>query len=391
MITVSSLYKLARDNGAKQCDLPQEDDFEILESATVVIEPEPYCEGGESPHPLMQFSINKSLGDMKASLDDEVFVIDGVALKGQLTTLYSSPNCGKTLLTIHGLIEAVKSGRIKAEYLFYINADDSYRGVIDKGEIFDSYGINTIALNHNGFDTSKLVESMEQTIERGLAKESIYVVDTLKKFNDVMSKTKASKYWKGLRGFSANGGTVISLAHTNKNEANGKPVYGGTSDSVDDVDCAYTLQRIDEGSKEKVVRVEFENIKNRGDVVMKMQYQYSIEEGLTYRELLESVERVESNDLLEGQDTKSSANLIRVIEECISDGITQKMALIQAVSEHSGVSKSKVRKLIEHHTGDDPSRHKWNYQLGDRGAHIFSLLPSVTPLIEESNEQEDAS
>ena len=36
------------------------------------------------------------------------------------------------------------------------------------------------------------------------------------------------------------------LAHTNKNrDSAGKVVFGGTSDIVDDVDCAFTLGSVD--------------------------------------------------------------------------------------------------------------------------------------------------
>ena len=31
MITIASIYKVALENGAKQEDLPQEDDFEVIE------------------------------------------------------------------------------------------------------------------------------------------------------------------------------------------------------------------------------------------------------------------------------------------------------------------------------------------------------------------------
>ena len=74
--------------------------------------------------PLDGNLINGSLAEMKAQMLRDVFVLDGIALLGQLTTIYAKPNAGKTLTTIFMLTESIKAGRIKGEDVYYINADD---------------------------------------------------------------------------------------------------------------------------------------------------------------------------------------------------------------------------------------------------------------------------
>jgi len=388
MITVASLYKVALDNGAKQEDLPQEDDFEVIESPpSEAIE---VVEKIDSPplNPLDKFSLNGLSSQYRQQMEDDEFVLDGIALSGQICILYASPNVGKTLLIIWLLINKLSNDWL----LYYMNADDNHAGLTDKLKIAEECGFEMLAPGHKGFKAPDLIVLMLQMIQEGQAVGVVIILDTIKKFTDPMSKTDARNFWNVARQFVSKGGTLIALAHANKNlSADGKPIYAGTSDSLDDTDCAFTLREISRNEIEKHKVVEFENIKNRGMVEPRICYQYSTEVGLSYRELLETVEKVDCESLIQEAESGPEDELIEIVAECITGGINKKMEIIAAVSEHSGSSKSKVRKLIEHHTGDDPLRHKWNYQIGDRGAKKFSLLRSATPLIEEPNEQEDAS
>jgi len=392
MITLASLYQVALDNGAKQCDLPQEDDFEAVE--TVVIHPDDSIEvcdvASDNPNPLDKFSLNGLSSQYRDQMEEDVFVLEGIALRGQITNIYAAPGSGKTLVTLRLLMKLLLAQKSGILSIYYINADDCHRGLTEKLKTAEEYGFEMLAPGHKGFKAPDLIVFMLEMIHEGQAVGVVIILDTIKKFTDPMSKADARKFWNVARQFVSKGGTLITLAHANKNlSADGKPIYAGTSDSLDDTDCAFTLREISRNEIEKYKVVEFENIKNRGMVESRVCYQYSTEEGLSYRELLETVEKVDCESLIQVAEGGSEDELIEIVAECITDGINKKMALIQAVSEHSGVSKSKVRKLIEHHTGDDPALHKWGFERGDRGAHVFSLLPSVTPLIEESNEQEN--
>lgn len=54
-----------------------------------------------------------------------------------------------------------------------------------------------------------------------------------------MDNGKSSDFAKVIRQFSLKGGTVIALSHANKHPgADGRTVYSGTTDIVDDFDCA---------------------------------------------------------------------------------------------------------------------------------------------------------
>ena len=68
------------------------------------------------------------------------------------------------------------------------------------------------------------------------------------------------------RRFTQKGGSIIVLGHTNKNKSeNGRLFVAGTSDVVDGFDCAYITNILDTDHPETRT-VQFENIKQRGNV-----------------------------------------------------------------------------------------------------------------------------
>jgi hypothetical protein len=218
-------------------------------------------------------------------------------------------------------------------------------------------------------------------IEKNQAHGVIVILDTLKKFTDLMNKRKSSAFTKVIRKFVKAGATLIALSHTNKySDANGKPIYGGVSDIVNDFDCAYTLAAVSEDADKRVV--EFVNKKERGSVVRSAAYSYSTEHGITYNEILLSVapiDQLQLEPLKQAEQLKSDAEIIDAVKTCISEGINTKMKLIDAAAKSSGVSGRRALKIIEKYTGEDPSMHRWKFNVVNRGAKVFVLLESISP------------
>jgi len=195
-----------------------------------------------------------------------------------------------------------------------------------------------------------------------------------------MSKDKASKFGESVRRFISHGGTVIMLAHVNKwRDENGKVVYSGTTDLVDDADCAYTIDvLVEEGG---LRTVKFENFKSRGDVTRKAFYRYDCEDGTPYYARLESVEEVDQDEQARAEKQKLLDDRLRknqkavdVIVECIRDGITQKTALINEAQERSGASKKYIRDALQAHTGFNVSDNQfWRVNVQDNNAHVYEL------------------
>lgn len=338
------------------------------------------------------FALNGRSTEMRLKMLDDRYVLGRLAILGQATAFYAKPNSGKTLLTIWLLIDAIKNGGINGEDVFYINADDNYKGLVIKLEIAEKYGFNMIAPNENGFETPKFMEYLAELICSDTAGGKVIILDTLKKFTNIMDKKISTEFGRMMRGFVSKGGTIIMLAHTNKNRNDeGKVVFSGTSDIVDDVDCAYTLDVT--GCSGSVKTVLFENIKSRGDVDKEAVYTYQ-EKASDYMELLNSVQAVaddviESAKAMRATDAKLEKNqeAIEAILEAIEAGHTLKTELINEAAKASGISAGKIRKALKDHTGEDYSKgHRWKEVRGEKSAKVykalsrFGLLENLPPL-----------
>ncbi len=327
-----------------------------------------------------KFSINGDLEAMKQKMLNDVFVLGELALLGQITLIYAEPNTGKTLLTIRLLIDAVKNGQIKGEDVFFVNADDSYNGLIQKAELMAKHGINSIAPGENDFNTKHFLDYLDLMIRQDSARGKVIVLDTLKKFTNLMDKTVASGFMSKARLFTSKGGTMILLAHTNKRrDPAGGLVVGGTSDARDDADCVYTLDEIEKPQTTKTVL--FENKKARGNVARQAAYTYSTEREQTYEEMLDSVtslnekerEKVAREKALQDAREKDKP-AIDAISEAIRLGFNQQTELLKKAYELSGISKKLLNKILKQYEGSSSVEGKeWASERGGHNALTYQL------------------
>ena len=217
-------------------------------------------------------------------------------------------------------------------------------------------------------------------------KGSLLIIDTVKKVADVMNKTDSSELGALARQYTAVGGTVVLISHTNKNkDSDGKPVYSGTSDILQDVDCGWVLSA-EKQDGETVVT--FENIKNRGfgQGVVRFSYQDSAKDD--YLKLVDSVRLLtvdDANDDFElVPQAQSDSKVVAEIKAQIAAGQNKKTALIQAVSKAIQVSQNKVMAVLDKFTSDDPITGEWRVErrLDQKNALIYSLHETAAEELE---------
>lgn len=345
-----------------------------------------------TPLNFSDFALNSMVNAMKQQMLDDVYILGEFALLGQITNLYAGPNTGKTLTTIKLLIDSVNDGNIKGEDVFYINADDTYRGLVNKTELLEQYKINMLAPGHNGFERIHVEQIISNMVRTDTAKGKIIIIDTLKKFSDLMDKRASSNFMELLRQFASKGGSAILLAHINKHrDDEGKPIFQGTTDSVDDADCCYTIDCIENftgtdyrGIETTRKSIMFENFKSRGDVKQKHTYNYEIIKGEPYESIINSFKSVNENDALRLKEEQRVSGLLEDNAdhiECVLDGIkigeNQKTQLIARLMEQQAISKAAARKVIDIHDGDNPKAgHRWKCTKGgDKNVKIYSVIP----------------
>ena len=337
----------------------------------------------QSGTPFDRFSLRGQSAEIEKSVVDAIPVLGQIALMGQATVLYAAPNTGKTLITLSLLIDAIKGDIVDPSKVYYLNMDDTGTGLLTKVRIGEEYDFHMLAEGYRDFGAVAFLSIVRDMIDEDQAQGVVIVLDTLKKFVDLMDKGRTSIFTNVIRPFVSKGGTVIALAHTNKNPGkNGKPVYGGVSDILNDVDCAYTIAEVSDDSGSKVV--EFENIKRRGNVVKSAAYSYCSGNNTPYTELLLSVEPFDETQLeplKQAEAIKSDAELIAVVAACIGDGINTKMKLAEAVAQRAGISKRSALQLINKYTCEDVALHRWKFAVAAHRTYVYVMLdlPSVAP------------
>ncbi len=332
-------------------------------------------------NPLKKFSLLGKSEEIEKNVISEIPILGQIALHGQLTVLYSAPNTGKTLITFSLLINALSQGKIESSKVYYLNVDDNSAGLLEKLRIAEEYKFNVLAEGYEDFNANQFLKYVIEMTASDQASGVIIILDTLKKFVNLMDKTQSSNFSKIIRKFALKGGTLIALAHTNKNPGrDGKPVYGGTSDIIDDFDCAYTIAPVKSQADSDIKVVEFENIKRRGNVIQSVAYSYCNKSDISYSQLLASVQLIDDTQLLplkQASDIQSDREKIGAVVACINEGINTKMKLAAAVSSRTGISRASAIQLIEKYTGVDPTIHKWFFSVHERGAKVFTVLETT--------------
>ena len=370
-IAIGSVYKLAAKLGASN---PEVRTLKTTKPQT-----------HNSPLSLLSgFSLTGSSEQMKKQMLDDVFVMNDIAILGQWTTLYASPSTGKTLITLWLLQEQINAGVIAGDKVFFVNADDNYRGAVHKIELAEQWGMQMLVPGHNDFKASFVPEIMQKLVGSGEARGVVLVLDTLKKFADLMDKTAASGFGATAREFVSAGGTLICVAHTNKHkDSDGKGIYSGTSDIVDDSDCVFIVDKISNEGNEvsRVHTVEFTNKKARGDVASTAMFTYVRRTGETYSGLLKSVKRIESADadaVKEAAERNTQlerdGEIIQAITNSIKQGVVAKSELIKSAMADTAASKALVKGVLERWTGSNyGDGHRWAYTAGDHNKYSYLI------------------
>lgn len=264
---------------------------------------------------LAALSVTKKLTEMEAMAMNTNYIFKDLCQNGTMSLFYASPNTGKTLLFLWLLIEAIKDGRADAQKIFYINADDNFMGLLEKGRIAEKYGFNMISPQQAGKSPDEVVGLLVRLARGGDAEGVLIVLDTLKKFTDMLNKRANAELFQSLREVTTAGGTVIIAGHANKNpDANGDLVYEGTGDIKADVDNMFSIYALNDRSEgEQVIEVRCE--KDRGKVKQRESFRYKKSPTIEYHELVASIERVSNAEATTARRAANDAKTLAKYED----------------------------------------------------------------------------
>ena len=274
---------------------------------------------------------------------------------------------------------------MQAEDVFYVNTDDSYKGLFTKSKIARQYGFHMISPAEPGSNPKEIITLLNGLADGSDATGKVFVLDTLKKFADMMSKSSQAELYTVLRRLVAKNATVILVGHTNKHpDGEGNLIYEGTSDTLNDVDCAYAMYRLSEPEDREQI-IEFRREKSRGDVVAKVSYGYTTEARESYHSLLDSVHMVDDVEASSLSTKKSIADKVRKYESEI-------LFVEQIIGKRKKASQSEILNAFtekeEHPIAVEFSRRssqsalkqptgiKWSCTRGEKNMRLYELLDS---------------
>lgn len=343
---------------------------------------------------LMGMSMTGESDGMLAEADTAKFAMPGVAQVGYWVVLYAAPNTGKTLITLWMLVHQIKAGEINAKDVFYANCDDTFVGGATKLKIAEKFGFNMLIPYQRNFTPQVLTQIMMKMARTGEAKGKIIVLDTLKKFVNLMKKDDASDFGKVCRGFVQAGGTLICLAHVNKRKSNGDAIQGGTSDIPDDADTVFTMDTAGNENSEVALtksvqgqkRIVFSLLKQRGPASSSLVVEYNNEFD-DYMQLFDSVRLL---DGFEAEDALAEDRIQKALADNYADieimcGLLRKHGelnqgdLVSMAKQATSTGVNKLKSLVHSQSGHDYlAGHRWKVsRIGEKNAHFYRLLDPV--------------
>jgi len=167
-------------------------------------------------------------------IEDAKFAWRQLIPEGHMVVICSKANGGKTTLMVHIAGEMSRNGY----RVIYINADASASDIKYYKHHAMEYGYVLINPDLKGKGAEDVVSELQKISTFDVdSSKTVIILDTLKKFGDLMHKSKIKVFNNLLRTLTTKGITVICLAHSNKKETNdGKPIFEGTGDIRNDFD-----------------------------------------------------------------------------------------------------------------------------------------------------------
>ena len=295
-----------------------------------------------------------------------------VVAMNELSVVYGPTGSAKTLVMLSDTI-LDKTNRGK-EDVVYVNLDDSAIGLAEKAEILAELKIKMI----KEFDLMMLYSMINENV----AKDKVIIIDTVKKIVNLMDKAQVADLMKHLKNFTHAGGTVILIAHANKNLGpDGLPVLEGVGDLKNDADCVVRVQR------HKDI-ITMSNEKNRSYVELEAIFQTS--ETKDYKSLMYSVKQLSGQEAIDLKLQREqecfkedNCRLIETITEMIGLFPAQKTKLVKDLIEDTGLSRKAIVDILELLEDD-----LWDLEKGPNNSKNYSLRTNVNPEKFEGDEED---
>lgn len=268
------------------------------------------------------------------NIGEETFVFDNLIIQQHIVVICAEPNAGKT--TICNWICSQISELYKVRYLNLdcSGADLKYYQQYAKNENFSFINFDITETSDKQF-----FESLDSCVDLS---KTVYFIDTLKKFSDLMGKNSVKCFMSRLRTYCNRGATFVLLAHTNKHKSKeGKPIFEGVGDVKSD--CDELIYLIPVKNNDDSITVSTLPDKTRG-AIQSLSFVMNADRTVFMTDYV---------DVLSLHKQKIDAPVIQSIENAFASGKFIQQDIINYCKQQ-GFGKHKVSATLEHYARSEP-------------------------------------
>jgi hypothetical protein len=289
----------------------------------------------------MNTATDEAVAERKKYLANLTYAFPDYIAEGNITIIIAPPNAGKTLHIMALLEGQRRTGRDMSQFV-YVNEDDNANGAAVKAEMLTKAGmlvLESAAGEDHYRRPEDLFDILDKLVEMGEAAGKVFILDTLKKFIEVMNKggkDSVKNYMTRLRRFVQSGGTIIALGHANKNpeKETGRPVFAGVQDIEDDCDqMFFMMPQTERTESEQFVKIE--RGKNRYPSHETFAFRYT--KAPTYPELVNNVEFI--YDAVEVDERVHALRRKQTAEKFMSENAEALEYIQKAIEQGKGEAK----------------------------------------------------
>ena len=294
-----------------------------------------------------------------AAMSEAKVLIPDMIVQGHVSAWPAPANAGKTTIFVNYVCPLlVKTG----VQVIYVNADAAPDALKEHFQHSVKHGYMVLAPDAKiGTGTAAVIDKLRLLAESGAdLSNTAFILDTLKKFCDMLQKGSQKEFLGLMRRLSTKGATVILLSHTNKHaDTSGKTIFEGTADLRNDIDELIYLDVFDNADK-GVIEVTTRPDKVRAKI---NPISFTICKKTRQVKLLDEVVAIIPDDQRE---------LLQSIAAAIRDGACKKEEIVEKVHRDYHVSRPKVREALERNAAG--AKPFFNKETGfERNTKMFTL------------------
>ena len=234
--------------------------------------------------------------------------------------------------------------------------------------------LNSTAGHKSPEDIFKMIRQLSTSSTR--MEGYVLVLDTMKKFLDVMGKAGAREFFKVLRAITTLGGTVLLLGHTNKHkDIEGKLVFEGVGDIRNDIDELFYIEAVDDAQTgDRLATIVPDKVRCAAEACTFRLRKLTLD---AVDERLTDVSALAAAALREKQDGHAIAAIESILK---ARGGESKEKLVAEVAISVALGQHKVRDILRNYSdGEMGNGARWNITRGGLNNSIRVSWPVGRP------------